>query len=195
VDKNEKIQVLVCDDSMTNVLILKSLLESELAVQVHKETDPRNVQAALEREEFDLLLLDIEMPHLNGFQVMQQVRAIYTMDELPIAILTGHTDAETRNKALTEGANDFINKPFDQTEVILRAKNLIKLRQSYKVQKNYSKELEDKVEQRTEELNVATETLIYQLAMAGAVRDKETGKHVVRVGKYARLFAEKIRLV
>lgn len=193
-NNENKQKVLICDDSITNVLILASLLETELGIEVQKVTDPRKVFPIIQEQEFDLLLLDIEMPHLDGFQVMEQARNIYHMDRLPIAILTGHTDAETRNKALENGANDFINKPFDQTEVKLRVNNLLKVSQSFKLQSHYNKELEKKVEQRTKDLNEATENLIYQLAMAGEIRDKETGQHVVRVGKYARFFAEKIDL-
>ena len=187
-------RILICDDSITNVLILAELLESELGIQVEKVTDPRKVQPLMQEQDFDLLLLDIEMPHIDGFQVMEQVRNTHHMDQLPIAILTGHTDSQTRNRALENGANDFINKPFDQTEVKLRVSNLLKIRQSYKFQKLYNKELEKKVEQRTRDLNEATENLIYQLAMAGEIRDRETGQHVVRVGKYARYFAEKVGL-
>ena len=192
-DNNEQ-NVLICDDSITNVMILSTLLETELGIKVHKATDPRKVNPMMDEQEFDLILLDIEMPHLDGFQVMEQIRQNHTMDELPIAILTGNTASSTRNRALEDGANDFINKPFDQTEVMLRVSNLLKLRQSYKMHELHNKALEKKVELRTKDLNEATENLIYQLAMAGEIRDKETGQHVIRVGKYARLFAEEIGL-
>ncbi len=187
-------QVLICDDSITNVLILSKLLESTGNIATKTETDPRKVLRNLEQGDFDLLLLDIEMPHLNGFQVMEQVRNIYDLDSLPIIILTGNSDSETRNKALEQGANDFINKPFDQTEVQLRAHNLLKVGQAFKLQRNLNEELEKKVEQRTRDLGDATEFLIHRLALAGELRDNETGQHVIRVGKYSRLFAEKIGL-
>jgi len=192
--KPSDFKILICDDSVTNVMILCKLCESEGFDKVERVTDPRKVLPAIEASDFDLLLLDIEMPHMNGFEVMGQVREKYCKETLPILILTGLQDIETRNRALSEGASDFLNKPFDQTEVLLRVKNLITLRQAYKFQENINHELERKVNERTEELNRATETLIHRLALAGELRDQETGQHVVRVGEYARLLAEEVGL-
>lgn len=186
--------ILVCDDSITNVVILSKLIDAELGAKVDTITDPRQTMQHIQDQEYDLLLLDLEMPHLNGFQVMELIRKKHDIDSLPILILTGKQGIETRNKALSEGANDFVNKPFDQTEVILRVSNLLKVRHSYKAQKNINAELEKKVQQRTLELSEATETLIHRLALAGELRDNETGQHVVRVGKYAGLLAESFGL-
>ncbi len=192
--KASDFKILICDDSVTNVMILSKLCESEGFDKVETLTDPRKVMPTMEQSDFDLLLLDIEMPHMNGFEVMSRVREKHGKESLPILILTGLQDIEVRNRALSEGASDFVNKPFDQTEVLLRVKNLITVRQDYKLQKNLNHELELKVSKRTEELNRATETLIHRLALAGELRDNETGQHVVRVGEYARLLAEEVGL-
>ena len=187
-------KILICDDAVTNAMILAKLCESEGFTNVEMVTDPRKVIPVMEQREVDLLLLDIEMPHMNGFEVMKQVRDKYGDEVLPILILTGLQDTETRNRALSEGATDFLNKPIDQTEVILRVKNLIKIRHAIKLQKNLNDALEKKVQERTDELNSATETLIHRLALAGELRDNETGQHIIRVGEYARLLAEKVGL-
>lgn len=187
-------KILICDDSVTNVMVLAKLCESENFNNVESVTDPRKVLPILESSNIDLLLLDIEMPHMNGFEVMKLAREKFSDEKLAILILTGLQDIETRNKALREGASDFLNKPFDQTEVILRIKNLAKIRHAYKLQENINKELERKVQQRTDELMSATETLLHRLAYAGELRDSDTGQHVVRVGEYAQLMAEKIGL-
>lgn len=191
---NEIQRVLICDDCITNVILLSKLLEAKLNVAAISVTDPRKVIIELQQQEFDLLLLDIQMPHLNGFQVMELVRKKYSIDELPIIILTGNLDSDSCNKALGAGANDFVNKPFDMTEVKLRVRNLLKVKQSYKLQKYLNEELERQVVERTRELDDATESLIYRLALAGEIRDNETGQHVIRVGKYARLLSEKLGL-
>ena len=183
--------ILICDDAVTNVLVLSKLCESEGYTNVQTVTDPRKVMPILESSNIDLLLLDIEMPHLNGFEVMQQARKKFTDENLAILILTGLQDLETRNRALSEGASDFLNKPFDQTEVILRIQNLIKIRHAYKLQQNINDELEKQVQLRTDELMAATETLLLRLSYAGELRDTDTGQHVVRVGEYAKLLAEK----
>ena len=187
-------KILICDDAVTNVMVLSKLCESEGFTNVEAVTDPRKVMPIIEEKGIDLLLLDIEMPHLNGFDVMQQVREKFSDEHLAILILTGLQDVETRNRALSEGASDFLNKPFDQTEVILRIQNLTKIRHAYKMQESLTEELEVKVQQRTDELMAATETLLHRLAYAGELRDMDTSQHVIRVGEYAQLLAEKVGL-
>lgn len=191
---NSDFKILICDDSVTNVMILSKLCESEGFTDTVTVTDPRKVMPLLDASEFDLLLLDIEMPHLNGFEVMTQVRNRYKLRELPILVLTGKQGTEVRNRALAEGASDFVNKPFDQSEVILRIKNLIDVHHAYKLQENLNHALELKVRERTKELNSATEQLILRLARAGELRDQETGYHIIRVGEYARILSEGIGL-
>lgn len=190
----QDLNILICDDSVTNVMILGKLCESEGFNSVDTVTDPRKVMQIVQDKDIDLLLLDIEMPHMNGFEVMAQVREKFPSEVLPILILTGLQDIETRNRALSEGASDFLNKPFDQTEVILRVKNLAHVRHAYRLQRDLNQQLEKKVRERTRELNDATETLILRLARAGELRDVDTGKHVLRVGEYARMLAENIGL-
>ena len=120
----DSFKILVCDDSITNIMILDKLISSKLAAAVTTLTDPRQVLPTLHATEHDLLLLDLEMPHLNGFEVLSSIREIWDAETLPVVILTGASGVETRHKALEEGANDFINKPFDQIEACLRVKNL-----------------------------------------------------------------------
>ena len=185
-----KTNILICDDSITNTLILKELIEKELKVNVICVTDPRNVQGELTKHKIDLILLDIEMPYLNGFEVMDIIRKTKEEDELPILIITGNQGVDIRNKALANGANDFLNKPIDQVEVILRTKNLLKIRKSYVLHQETNNILEHKIEQRTEELNQSIKALLSSLAAAGELKDNETGKHVLRVGQFARILAQ-----
>lgn len=185
------LRILICDDSITNVLILSKLMESEGYYHHTNLTDPTQVLPAMMENNFDLLLLDIEMPKMNGFEVMQRINESTVAQQLvPILVLTGKQGNDVRNKALQLGAQDFINKPFDQTEVMLRVKNLLRVRAAYLAQQNIAKEMERKVKERTSELDNATDTLINILARVGEMRDNDTGKHVIRVGKYARLLSE-----
>ena len=154
-------------------------------------TDPVKVLPKLHEDTFDLLLLDIEMPTLNGFDVMRKIQqSTIAKQNIPILILTGCEGSEIRNRALTSGAQDFVNKPFDQTEVILRVKNLLQVRSSYLAQLQINEKLEKNVSQRTKDLNIANDVLIEKLALAAELRDTDTGKHVLRVGKYAELLAK-----
>ncbi len=190
----ENFTVLVCDDSITNVSILDKLISTELSANVTTLTDPRRVVPTLLEHRHDILLLDLEMPYLNGLQVLSVVRQNWHAEKLPVVILTGAQGTETRHMALQNGANDFINKPFDQIEVCLRVKNLLCIKRSFNIQQKQNRELERKVLERTEQLNLATDALIHRLALAGEMRDNETGQHVVRVGKYARILADAIGL-
>lgn len=189
-----KKRIMVCDDSITNVVILKNLIETDIGRAVDSVTDPRQVMRHLEEGEIDLLLLYFEMPHLNGLEVMALVRERYSANELPIIIITGSDNIELRNQMLSGGANDYINKPIDPIEVVLRINNLLSVSESYKLQRRLNDELERRVVERTAELNRFTENLINRLSMAGELRDNETGQHVVRVGKYSRILAEGIGL-
>jgi putative two-component system response regulator len=183
-------KIIACDDSVTNVSILKHLLGQSGYSNIEAMTDPREVLPSVIEHGCDLLLLDLEMPHLSGYEVVEQIRTTFPNDYIPILILTGMKGTKVRNKALEGGANDFINKPFDLTEVLLRVKNLLQVRESYKLQREINRKLEEKVARRTQELNDATDILIQRLAMAGELRDHETGNHVVRVSKYSRVLAD-----
>ncbi len=192
IDNLNNSKIIICDDTITNVMLLSALLESEGFTNVHFTTKPEELIKLVRKEhDYDLLLLDIEMPVLDGFQVMEELLGNKLVDEyFPILILTGRQDAATRNRALSAGAADFINKPFGQTEVVLRVRNLLKVRAAYRMQSNLAHVLEKKVEERTRQLSEATDSLVRRLARAGELRDNETGFHVIRVGKYAQVLAK-----
>lgn len=188
-DDFETLNILICDDSITNALILTKLVEEEVNASVVTLTDPRKISPTLIEQSIDLMVLDLEMPYLNGFEIMQTVRKDYDQDQLPIIVITGLEGTKTRDKALTNGANDFLNKPFDPVEVTLRVKNLLKIRKNYLQREKDNANLEKQVEQRTQALRKSVEGLLYSLAVAGELKDNETGQHVLRVGKYARILA------
>jgi putative two-component system response regulator len=183
-------KILICDDSLTNVLVLSKLIEEEIEQPaITSLTDPYKVLPQLESNEFDLILLDLEMPGLSGFDVLHQIRQRWKMDQLPVIILTGSTGAELRNKSLSFGANDFMNKPFDQAEICLRVNNTLKVSKAHKVLSSEKNQLEALVQDRTKELDQTVAYLIQLLGMVGEYKDTETAKHVLRVGKISRILA------
>ncbi|NQZ09091.1 MAG: response regulator, partial [Algicola sp.] len=188
-------KILLCDDSVSNLLLVRKLLESEHYNNITAVSSPEIVLEKMATEQYDLLLLDIEMPKMDGLEVMKQLHQRKLIDEyFPIIILTGRKDEFTRNKALSMGAMDFINKPFDQTEILLRVRNTLRQYAAYQLKENLAQQLKSKVAERTKELEASQKLLVERLAMAGELKDEATGKHVIRVGKYAQLLAQLIKL-
>ncbi|MCW9040699.1 MAG: HD domain-containing protein, partial [Rhodospirillales bacterium] len=152
-------------------------------------TDPRQVKGLQDETGFDLILLDIRMPHLDGFQVMELLSEGIKEDYLPVLILTAQTDQETRLKALQLGAKDFVTKPFDQSEVLNRIANMLEVRLLYNDRRRQNAILEEKVRERTQELEETRLEIIRRLGRAGEFRDNETGMHVIRMSKFCQQLA------
>jgi EAL domain-containing protein (putative c-di-GMP-specific phosphodiesterase class I)/FixJ family two-component response regulator len=123
--------VLVIDDNAQNVALLKALLEAEGMHRITCETDARRVASALPHLNPDLVLLDLHMPHVDGYAVLDEIRAFAAGAYLPVLVLTADVTTEARNRALTHGARDFLAKPLDVTEVTLRVANLLETRDLY----------------------------------------------------------------
>ena len=147
--------ILIVDDNLSNVDLLREILRHQGYTKVHGETDPRVVPDLCRQQPFDILLLDIRMPHLTGFQLIELLRPIFGSDYVPILVLTAQTDQETRRKALEVGANDFLTKPFVTWELLQRVRNMLQIRMLYKKARDQNRELEQRVEERTHELSEA----------------------------------------
>ena len=158
----DEARILVVDDEPPNVRLLQRLLEQAGYVNVEATIDSRRVAGLLTGFEPDLILLDLLMPHLDGFEVMDQLtRLVPSSTYLPILVLTADDTAETKRKALARGAEDFLSKPFDLEEVLLRIRNILEIRQLHLQLRKQNEELEERVRIRTLELEraLATERL------------------------------------
>ena len=146
-------RILVVDDEPVNIALLEDLLQFSGYTQVVSTSDPRRVLALCQDQRPDLILLDLNMPHLDGFGVMQQLSAEISLDEcVPILVLTADIGLETKRRALSVGATDFLTKPFDPVEVLLRINNLLKTRHQHLQLSDQKALLEDSVRERTAEL-------------------------------------------
>jgi putative two-component system response regulator len=131
----------------------------------------------------DLLLLDLHMPYLDGFAVMDLLKSrLAAAAYVPILVLTADIVPEAKKRALELGAKDFLNKPFDVTEVLLRINNLLETRFLYRELQNHNHTLEVKVAERTHDLEEAQIEMLERLALASESRDDDTGEHTRRVG-------------
>ncbi len=143
----------------------------------------------------DLILLDLHMPHVDGFAFLERIKPLIGEgDYLPILVLTADITQEAKKRALSLGAKDFLTKPFDTTEVLLRVRNLLETRALHLQQADENMRLEHKVRERTQDLEEARIEILARLARAAEFRDDITGKHTHRVGELAARLATGIGL-
>jgi putative two-component system response regulator len=142
----------------------------------------------------DLILLDLHMPHLDGLEVMAQLAEVAEASYLPILILSADVTPEARRQALSRGAKDFVNKPFQQDEILLRIKTLLETRLLYLQIQTQNQILEARVRERTRALEEAQVEIIERLAVAAEFRDDNTGQHTQRVGQMSALLARQLGL-
>jgi putative two-component system response regulator len=187
-------RILIVDDEPTNVEVLRRLLDRAGFNRLETTTDARDAASMYVRFRPDLVLLDLHMPHMDGLAVLDQLNEIVEASYLPILMLTGDISPEARRDALSRGAKDFINKPFDNDEVLLRIRTLLETRFLYLQIQNHNQMLEAKVRERTRELESAQIEIIERLARAAEFRDDNTGQHTERVGQMAALLAKEMGL-
>ena len=176
-------KILIVDDEKANVRLLEVILQQAGYLNVHSTTDAREALPFYRDMHPDLILLDLSMPHLDGYAVMKQLLPEMAEDVVPILVLTADATAGAKHKALREGAKDFLTKPLDETEVLLRIGNLLETR-------FHDVLMEQKVRERTHELETAQIETLQRLALAAEYRDDDTGTHTRRVGLMAGRLAE-----
>ena len=155
-----KARILIVDDIISNIELLEDFLYINGYENIKSTTDSRLVSDLVTSFEPDLILLDLMMPNMSGFEVMKELKSIISKNTyLPILVLTADVTAETKQEALTVGAKDFISKPFDLNEVLIRIKNLLETRFLYQLLEEQNKSLALKVEERTRELTIANKEL------------------------------------
>jgi PAS domain S-box-containing protein len=142
--------ILIVDDQEANVSLLEQLLREAGYLRIASSMDPAEVCALHRRNSYDLILLDLQMPGMDGFQVMEGLKTNAADSYLPVLVVTAQPGHKLR--ALQAGAKDFISKPFDLVEVKARVRNLLEVRLLYRKLERYSEELEKTVQERTAEL-------------------------------------------
>jgi putative two-component system response regulator len=183
-------KVMIVDDEPLNIKILRRLLELEGFSQFVTTTESPTAISLIRQEQPDLVLLDLMMPYVSGLDILAEVRADESISFIPIVILTAITDRETRIKAVELGATDFLNKPVDASELLPRVRNVLAVKGFQDQLRNYNHDLEAAVRKQTAELENSHRDLVRCLAQAAEYRDDDTGHHVLRVGRYARLIGE-----
>ncbi len=175
--------ILIVDDQEANVRLLERILQQAGFDNVKSTTDSRLALPLYTGFRPDLVLLDLHMPDVDGFQVMEELRPRIEGTYLPILVLTADITSEVKQRALAGGAKDFLTKPVDATEVVLRIRNLLETRMLHLQLQDQNEILEEKVLDRTRELEQAQIEILERLALAAEYRDDDTGQHTYRVGE------------
>ncbi len=176
--------ILIVDDEPDNLHVLSNLLRANYRVKA-AVTGRKAIEIAQEYPQPDLILLDVMMPEMNGYQVCEQLKSHPSTKKIPIIFITAKESAEDEQKGLEAGAVDYITKPINPPIVEARVRTHISLH-------NQNKLLEQRVQERTRELEETRLQIIRRLGRAAEFKDNETGLHVIRMSHYARLIAEAI---
>jgi putative two-component system response regulator len=190
-----KARILIIEDQEHNIRLLQRLLRRAGYTEIEGTTDPREAVARFLAYQPDLVLLDLHMPHVDGFSVLEALRPhIPPESYLPILVITADVSVEAKQRALSAGAKDFLAKPFEATEVLLRIRNLLEARFLYLALQRENELLETKVRQRTAELEEAQAEILERLALAAEFRDDATRQHTQRVGELSARLARRLGL-
>ncbi len=183
-------RILIIDDNRSNVDLLKDILATEGFTSLLCLTDSRKAKNMYIAYDPELVLLDINMPHFDGYELLEQFKSIEKSSYVPVLVLTALRDNKTRIKALKAGAQDFLTKPFDNIETITRIKNLLTVRILHNQVKNQNIILEKKVQERTIKLKETRLEIIHRLGRAAEYKDNETGAHIVRISRMSSLLGK-----
>jgi len=184
-------KILIVDDEVKNRTLLATYLDAEgyehqeavngmQAIKMTKDCQP------------DLILMDIMMPLMNGFEATRKLKEAPETKHIPIIMLTALEDRESKIRGLETGAEEYLTKPVDRMDLKVRVRNLLRLKEFNDFLANHNRILEQQVDERTQALKDSFVETIYTLMRAAEYRDDETGIHVKRVSFYAKKMAEKL---
>ncbi len=180
-------KILIVDDQPVNILLLEQILNNAGYYSITSTTDPNEVDILHGLNHYDLILLDLQMPGMDGFEVMDKLKEIEPEGYLPVLVITAQPNHKLH--ALQAGAKDFLSKPFDLSEVLARVHNLIEVRLLHKKLIEYNTQLEQKVQERTIELQESNLETLYTLTRAVEYKDEDIGTHVQRISECTRQLA------
>ena len=181
---NEEItkgRILIVDDAESHILLLRKILKIAGYTSVATTTNSAEVVDLYREFRPDLVVLDLHMRPFDGFQVIDQLKALEPDSYVPVLMMTALNDQEVLLKALKAGARDFLNKPFDRVEALTRIRNMLEVRLLHNQVRDQNRVLEEAVRARTREIRDTRLEVIRRLGRAAEYRDNETGLHIIRM--------------
>lgn len=146
------------------------------------------------KQNHDAIVVDVTMPGKDGLALLQQLKSAEKTQHTPVVMLTGNSESDLKRRALAYGATDLLNKPVSEEDLVARLNSVLLLKRYQDELQVYNEELEERVSQRTAELNYSKHDILWRLAKAGEIRDEDTGDHVIRVACTSRLLAHNLGL-
>jgi putative two-component system response regulator len=190
-----KPHILFVDDEATVLAGLRRLLHSEREQwQLSFVESGLQALAMLRQTDVDAVVSDVRMPLMDGLQLLETITTSAQLHDVPVVMLTGDGDVELKRRALELGAADLLTKPVAREDLLARMRSVLRIRALNRELRSYNQRLEREVAARTRELVASRQDIIWRLAKAAEYRDEETGEHVVRVGGYCRVLAERLGL-
>lgn len=197
-----KPKILIVDDEEKNLKLMSAILKNH---GYAFETAKNGLEALEKTQSYkpDLIFLDIMMPEMDGYEVCKRLREEPFTQHIPVVMVTALPDRDSKIKGLDVGANDFLTKPIDATELMVRAKNLLRVKEFEDFLKQHNELLEAEVQKRTSQLKLALQELsrsnkslkesymdtIYRLTIVAEYKDEETASHIKRAGYYSSALA------
>ncbi len=183
--------ILVVDDDEHARQLLTNLLHKE-GYSTHMASGGSEALQLVPEIRPDLILLDVMMPGMSGFEVAEHLKADQETKNIPIIVVTALEDRESRIRGPEAGAEEYLTKPVDRMDLKVRVRNLLRLKEFSDFLENHNQILEQQVRERTEALDASFIEAIYTLMRAAEYRDDETGAHVKRISYYTKALAESL---
>lgn len=188
---SDKHTVLVVDDAKENLAFMSQLLKDDYRVVVAK--NGKQALQLLDEQKIDIVLLDVVMPEMDGYEVIEHIKSLKSLDDVPVIFLTGKDSVEDEEKGFALGACDYINKPISPPVLKARVKTHLQNKRTRDFLKDQNAFLENEIHKRTAEMSHLQDATITAMASLAETRDQETGNHIRRTQLYVQLLANKLR--
>ncbi len=184
--------VVIVDDSPINLTVMTNLVRRLPGGRPTEFQVAAEGLAWCQANEPDLVIVDYQMPEIDGLEFIRRVRSFHAHNDVPILMVTANHEQSVRYQALEFGANDFLNKPIDRNEFEPRVRNMLKLREAHLVTRQRAETLAEAVRQATADILDRERETIARLARAAEFRDPETGAHIQRMSQYSAMIARRL---
>ena len=185
-------KIFIVDDEELVTRVIQGFLSAEGYSNFCTVTDSTLALDRIIDEQPDLILIDIMMPEVSGLDILAARQNDPRLQHIPVIVLSASSETEVKREALKLGATEFLSKPVDTIDLVLRVRNALLVKRHQDHLQNYAVELEEQVQRRTRQIERSREQVVHCLAKAAEFRDNETGQHVIRVGKYAAIVAQQL---